>query len=114
MEIEFNIKIEKYFNDENKIIRKIGIEIYRLLLKRFKQIEASNNFDEYLSNGIGKPHKLKGNFENTYAVHLDSNYRILININVKEHIASELKRCKKVIIIGVVDYHGNKESWLIP
>ncbi len=109
-----NQKLEKLLNDSNKLIRRIGLEMTRMVKKRFNEMKASPNFKEYLSYGLGKPHPLTGNLEKLYGIHLSKNYRLIVEPLVEVSDEINLKECKKVNIKGVVDYHDGKIEWLIP
>lgn len=107
-------KLEKLLNDSNALIRKIGLEMVKMLKKRFNEMKASPNFKEYVSYGLGKPHPLKGNLDKLYGIHLNKNYRLIVEPLVEEINDINLKECKNINIKGVVDYHDGKLEWLIP
>lgn len=107
-------KLEKILNDSNKLIRKIVLEMARMVKKRFNEMKASPNFKEYVSCGLGKPHPLTGNLDKLYGIHLNKNYRLLVEPLVKVLDDINLEKCKNVNIKGVVDYHDGKIEWLIP
>lgn len=109
-----NQKLEKLLNDSNKLIRKIGLEMAKMVKKRFNEMKASPNFKEYVSYGLGKPHPLTGNLDKLYGIHLNKNYRLIVEplVGVLDDI--NLEECKNVNIKGVVDYHDGKIEWLIP
>lgn len=109
-----NQKLEKLLNDPNKLIRKIGIEMTRILKRRFNEIKSAPNFKEYIDYGIGKPYPLVGNFDNLYAISLNKNYRLIVEPLVEKLDDISLKECKNINIKGVVDYHDGKIKWLIP
>lgn len=54
--------------------------------------------------GFGKPHPLKGNMERYFGVGITGNYRLVVMPKGNE----------KIIVRGVIDYHGDKYNWLIP
>lgn len=107
-------KLEKLLNDSNKLIRKIGLEMAKMVKKRFNEMKASSNFKEYVSYGLGKPHPLTGNLDNLYGIHLNKNYRLIVEPLVEGFDDIKLEECKNVNIKGVVDYHDGKIEWLIP
>lgn len=105
MEIEFyNNEIQKKMSDMEELKKIIGIELAKMVKLRFNQIRASEDFQEFMQNGFGKPHPLKGNLKKYFGVGLTGNYRLVILP----------KGNKKVIVRGVIDYHGDKYNWLIP
>ena len=105
MEIEFyNNEIQKKMSDMEELKKIIGIELAKMVKLRFNQIRASEDLKEFMQNGFGKPHPLKGNLKKYFGVGLTGNYRLVILP----------KGNKKVIVRGVIDYHGDKYNWLIP
>jgi len=71
-------KLEKLLNDSNKLIRKIGLEMAKIVKKRFNEMKASPNFKEYVGYGLGKPHPLTGSLDKLYGIHLNKNYRLIV------------------------------------
>lgn len=115
MQLEVNDqKLAKILNDSNKLIRKVGLEMAQTMKKRFNEMKASPNFKEYVSYGLGRPHPLTGNLAKLYGIHLNKNYRLIVEPLVEVLDDIKLKECKKINIKGVVDYHDGKIEWLIP
>ena len=86
----------------------------RKLKQRYNELEASDNFFEYQNLPFGKPHKLVGNLKNHYSITLDKKLRLIIEPITESLDPESLKKCKKIDIKGVVEYHGNKNEWVIP
>lgn len=107
-------KLEKLLNDSNKLIKKMGLEMTRMLKRRFNEMKASSNFKEYVRYGLGRPHPLTGNLDKLYGIHLNKNYRLIVEPLVEILDDVHLEECKNVNIKGVVDYHDGKIEWLIP
>ena len=107
-------KLEKLLKDSNKLIRKIGLEMAKMVKKRFNEMKSSPNFKEYVSYGLGKPHPLTGNLDKLYGIHLNKNYRLIVEPLVGVLDDRNLEDCKNVNIKGVVDYYDGKIEWLIP
>lgn len=107
-------KLEKLLNDKTKLIKKIGLEMTQILTRRFNEIMASPNFKDYINYKIGKTHPLTGNLNKLYGIHLNRNYRLIVEplIDILDDV--NLKKCKNVNIKGVGDYHNGKINWLIP
>lgn len=115
MRIEYDSKkTEKLFYNFNNIIQKVGLELAQKIKLRFNQIEAANNFQEYLTNGIGNPHHLTGKLKKCYGVSLNKNYRLIVEPKTKNFDLKSLEQCHNIIVKGVIDYHGQKYEWLIP
>ena len=115
MNIEFhNPKVKKIFENDDKLIKKVGVELSRKIKERMNQMMSSPNFKAYLDYGIGKPHPLTGDLDNLYGIFLNKNIRLIIEPLVEKRDIESLMMCKNVNIKGVVDYHGSKKEWLIP
>lgn len=115
-----NPKIQILFSDlENvagakKLLQKqIGIDLARMSKTRMKQLKAARFFKNYLDNHIGNPHSLEGNLDTFYGVDLNSHIRLIIQPVPPDLSPEALKTCETVKIIGIVDYHGGKNEWLI-
>ncbi len=105
MEIEwYNNEIRKKISNIEELKKIIGIELAKMVKLRCNQIEATENFQEFMKNGFGKPHPLKGNMKKNFGIGLTGNYRLVVIPNGN----------KKLIMRGVMDYHGDKYNWLIP
>lgn len=121
MELQYaNERIQEYFSDlENiagskKLLQKqIGFDLSKMSKTRMKQLKAAKFFQDYLNNRIGNPHSLEGNLETFYGVDLNSHIRLIIQPVPPDLSSEALKICGTVKIIGIVDYHGGKDEWLI-
>ena len=78
-----------------------------------KQLKAAKFFKNYLDNHIGNPHSLEGNLNTFYGVDLNAHIRLIIQPVPTDLSPEALKICEIVKIIGIVDYHGGKNEWLI-
>lgn len=107
-------KVKKIIEDSDKLIKKIGIEMARKLKQRINEITSIPNFKEYLEYGPGKPHPLTGDLNNMYGIHLNKNYRLVVEPLVNSRDSNSLVECKNINIKGVVEYHGDKKEWIIP
>lgn len=108
-------KVQKIMCNASGLQRKVGLELGRKTKQRLNQLEASENFNQYLTKiGLGKPHPLKGNLDKYYAISISANYRLIVEpMNLKLDIES-LKECKMLNIKGVLEYHDGKNEWIIP
>ena len=117
VEISFDADVEKLFDWENgcaRLKKKIGAELARAAKLRINQMKASETFWEYLAMRLGKPHVLSGDLSNCYAVSVSANFRLIIAPQVDNFSPEILKCCKKVVVKGVVEYHGGKNEWIVP
>lgn len=116
MQVEYqDEKIRKILCDAKVFQRKVGLELGKQIKKRINILEASDNFNEYLTKiAIGKPHPLTGNLDKCYGIWVTGNYRIVVEPLETELDMNSLKKCKKINIKGVLDYHGGKNEWIIP
>lgn len=117
MEIYYEGKnIEKLFTNFSKIKKEKGLKIARVLKRRVDQIKASDTLDIYLRNAAGNPHFLKGDRKGLIGVSVDKNKRLILKPSLNREIEFSLaiKECRKIIIVGVEDYHGGKTTIYIP
>ena len=108
-------KVRKIICDTKVLQRKVGLEMGRKIKQRLNQLEAAENFNQYLTKiALGKPHPLDGNLDKCFGISITANYRIVVEpLETKLDIES-LKNCKILNIKGVLDYHGGKNEWIIP
>ena len=109
-----NQAVEKCFGDFDLMKRQIGKDLTRNIKKRYDQLKAAVNFGIFLATGLGKPHPLTGNLKGYYGISISGNIRLIVKPDVESLDAASLRKCDSVIIKGVVDYHGQKQEWLIP
>lgn len=108
-------KVQKILCDAKTLQRKVGLEIGRKIKQRMNQLEAADNFNEYLTKiAFGKPHPLEGNLNKCYGISITANYRIVVEPLETKLDLESLKNCKILNIKGVLDYHGGKNEWIIP
>lgn len=121
MELQYaNESIQKYFSDlcdvansQNLLQKRIGQILTKNAKKRIDHLKIAQTFQKYLDFHIGNPHSLKGDLSSYYGVDLDAHTRLIIQPIPPDLSSEALKICEKVKIIGIVDYHGDKNEWLI-
>ena len=91
-----------------------GSTITKQVKLRWEQLKASPNFSEYLTLGLGKPHKLEGDLAGNYAVSVSGNIRIILSPLCDDFLPETLSKCDVVVLRGLCDYHGGKVEWIIP
>ena len=107
MEIQFeNQKVQKIMTDMKCRTSKIGLAMAKTVKQRYNQLEACESFEQYIKIGLGILHPLNNNFKECYSIRITGNYRLIVK---PETLGSE-----KIIIKGVLDYHGDKNEWIIP
>ena len=110
----YDKKLNKILSNSTLLIKKVGLDMSRNIKKRFNEIQSASNFKEYLDIGIGKPHLLVGNLDKLFGVNLNKNYRLIIEPLSNLLDDDSLKKCFKVNVKGVADYHDGKCEWIIP
>lgn len=110
--IKFN-KLEDIIADEKELIITIGPLLAKLLKQRINQIQSFDNFYEYRISGLGKPHPLQGDLSDCFGIHLTGNYRMCIKPLTEDLSNNGLKECVEAELKGVLDYHGDKYSWVL-
>ncbi|MCI8873156.1 MAG: hypothetical protein HFH51_09935 [Lachnospiraceae bacterium] len=106
-----NEKVKKYFQDYNKMQRKIPFEWVRTIKKHMVRLEAAECFGDFLKLGLGKPEQLKGYKQIRYSLHVAPHVRLIIEPNASQ---DTVMICSEIEIEGVSDYHGSTENWYIP
>lgn len=101
-------------NSQNLLQKKVGKDRALALKKRKNQIEASPNFKAYIGFHIGNPHLLHGDLEGLYGVDINAHTRLVIKPLADDLSAESLAVCDTVILKGMIEYHGDKNEWLIP
>ena len=118
MLVTYDDKVEKILSDDKELMRTVDIQMAKTIRKREQDLKSFNNFWDYLQHGLGKPHSLEDSKgkkdEGYYGVSLTGNYRLIVKPNCQTYDAESLKECEEVVIIGVRDYHGKNEEWLMP
>lgn len=109
-----NRRLEKKLSDIENLKKTIGIDMTRALKQRIDQLRAADNFKEYLDIGLGDPHPLVGNLDNLFGIKINRNYRLIVEPLSDMLDDDSLRKCKKVNLKGVTDYHDGKCEWLIP
>lgn len=116
LQLEFqDEKVRKVLSDARILQKKVGLEMGRKIKQRLNQLEATDNFNMYLTKvGFGKPHPLEGDLDKYYGISINANYRIVVQPLETKLDMESLKDCKVLNIKGVLDYHGGKNEWIIP
>lgn len=108
-------KVRKILCDNKVLQRKVGLEIGKKVKQRMNQLEAAENFNQYLTKiGFGKPHPLVGNLDKCYGIYITANYRIVVEPLETELDMESLKNCKLLNVKGVLEYYDGKNEWIIP
>lgn len=111
MDIKYsNKRVEKFFSNWVEIYKAIGKEQSKSLKKRIDILKAASKFENVLSLKSGKLESLSGNLTSYYKMDLSKNYRLIFK---PEKISDDIRDCIVVTIIGICDYHGQKEEWKI-
>ena len=77
MEIEFeNQKTQKEMCDMKLLTAKIGLSMAKTVKQRYNQIEACENFKEYMNTGLGIPHPLSN--KDNRKLQINSKTRVFI------------------------------------
>lgn len=116
MQIQYaNKKLEKLVKDKLKMAKEKGVDFAKRFYKRLDELKSFTMLFELMGSGLDNPHFLKGNLKNCIGWDIDANKRLILSIGVSPHqpINFDWMQLETVIIKGVVDYHGSKESWYI-
>ena len=103
-----NKNVEKHFKDYREMQKKLPFDWVRKIKKHIEHLSAAETFGDFLKVGLGHPEPLKGNDAGKYSVRVTGNVRLIIQPKGESVII-----CEVVEIEGVVDYHGDQETWYI-
>ena len=106
-----NKRVEKYFSDYEAMKKKISPDWVRIVKKHIDRLIAADNFEIFKSLGLGHLEPLQGKDVGKYSLRITGNVRLIIK---PEQNGKSVKICEEVLIEGVVDYHGRKQTWYIP
>lgn len=105
-----NSKVKKYFEDYNKMQKKLPFEWVKTIKKHMDRLKAAECFGDFLKLGLGKPERLEGYQQIRYSLHVSANARLIIELNAAQ---DTIMICTEIEVEGVSDYHGGKENWYI-
>ena len=106
-----NKKVEKYFENYVEMKKKIPDDWVRAIKKHIDRLKAADTFGDFLSLRLGHPEQLKGKDAGKYSIRVTGNVRLIVQPSAD---GKSVVICEEVIVEGVVDYHGGKETWYIP
>lgn len=113
LEVRFcSHKIERIFKNRSEMQRRINHQWLKRLWQRLAELYAANNYEIYLKRATGKPHLLEPASDNVVAITITGNVRLLIELDIAE--GKTASDCCSIVVKGVVDYHGDHETWYIP
>lgn len=113
MDIFFHSKkLQKKFNSEKEMIKEWGPELSKKLRLRLMQIQAVSCLEDLFYLPGTRCHQLSGNRDNQFAVDLKHPYRLVFEPNhdpvpLKGDGGFDIGRITSILILEVVDYHGN-------
>ena len=103
-----NKNVEKYFTDYREMQKKISFDWVRKIKKHVEHLKAAETFGDFLKVGLGHPEPLKGKDAGKYSVRITGNVRLIMQPKGEAVVI-----CEVVEMEGVVDYHGDQETWYI-
>lgn len=88
-------KVQKIFSDAKVLQRKVGLEIGKKVKQRMNQLEATDNFYQYLTKiGFGKLHSLSGDLDKCFGISITANYRLVVEPLETKLDLESLRNCK--------------------
>lgn len=106
-----NKRVEKYFSDYTEMKKKIPSDWVRTIKKHIDRLKAAETFGNFLSLNLGHPEQLKGKDQGKYSRRVRGNVRLIFR---PEDDGKAALICEEIVMEGVVDYHGGKQTWFIP
>jgi len=106
-----NKRVERYFSDYKEMGKKIPLDWVRTIKKHVDRLKAADTFGDFLKLGLGRPEPLKGKKDaGKYSLRVTGNVRLIVKPSDN---CTTVMICEEVLMEGVVDYHGETESWYI-
>ena len=103
-------KVKQCFEDYGEMKKRIPAEWVRTIKKHMDRLKAADTFGDFLTLNLGHPELLKGKDAGKYSIRVTGNVRLIVLPNLS---GDSVMICKEIEMEGVVDYHGDKESWYI-
>ncbi len=105
-------KFEKLVNDDQKLVKELGMLRTKILRRRLTQLEDASNLEE-IRNLPGNYHELSHNRKGQWACDLDQPNRLIFKpdespIPINEHGQYIWIEIKAVEVIEVINYHKEK------
>lgn len=110
-----NTKVEKVMTDAKQLVKKVGSDTAKAIIKRKNQLEAFSHIGELMRSGIDNPHLLENNLYGCIGWSVTANLRFILDIGLEkdEKYSQEMYLKEKITVKGVMDYHGGKDEWII-
>jgi proteic killer suppression protein len=106
-----NRRVEKYFSDYSEMKKRIPADWVRTVKKHIDRLKAADTFGDFLSLNLGHPEPLKGKDIGKYSIRVTGNVRLIVR---PSDDGKSVMICEEITMEGVVDYHGDKQTWYIP
>lgn len=106
-----NRRVEKYFSDYFEMKKRIPADWVRTVKKHIDRLKAADTFGDFLSLNLGHPEPLKGKDIGKYSIRVTGNVRLIVR---PSDDGKSVMICEEITMEGVVDYHGDKQTWYIP
>jgi proteic killer suppression protein len=111
MEISFRKrKLEKIFNDEQRLVREYGRENADKIIDRMFALKEASNLDEIPTDKPYRCHQLDGDRKGEFAVDLKHPFRLVFEpdhdpVPLKDDGGIDKEAVTDIVIIEVSDYH---------
>lgn len=103
--------MEKYFSDYSEMKKRIPADWVRTVKKHIDRLKAADTFGDFLSLNLGHPEPLKGKDIGKYSIRVTGNVRLIVR---PSDDGKSVMICEEITMEGVVDYHGDRQTWYIP
>ncbi len=104
-----NDNVKRVFQNYDEMKKRISPDWVRSIKKHIDRLEASSTFKDFLSLSLGHPEPLKGNDKGLWSLRINANIRLIFALSDDGSAIN----ITEVIMKGVADYHGNKQTWFI-
>lgn len=111
MEISFGKrKLEKIFNDEQRLVREFGRENADVIIDRFSALGSVTNLAEIPTDKPYRCHQLTGERKGQFAVDLKHPFRLVFKpdhdpVPTRDDGGIDKERVDRIEIMEIIDYH---------
>lgn len=113
MDIKFkSTKLQKKCSKKEEMVKEWGPELAKKLSQRLMQMRATSSIGELQKLPQARCHQLTGDRDNQFAVDLKHPFRLIFEpyhdpVPLKDDGGFDVWQITAILIVEVVDYHGN-------
>lgn len=99
-------KLGKMLADSRALQKKYGKQVATKVNQRYAELRGADNLSEISTNPPTRLHPLQGTMQDTYAIDLTSNVRMVVKgYNDDGEQTTNRAEAVEVVIVDILDYH---------